>query len=141
MNINSIKIIFQFIPVFFLLSCSENSDLNGIENSVTINSLNKQIFIESKIWGLAGNHEEIKLIPSENCDTIIFYTDQIFYKTKGTDTLVIHTNSSSYAEKPLNLCGTIILEIHDLKNYDDIKNMERSFKEKGLERITIYDEK
>lgn len=141
MNIKKIKLVIQILLVVALISCFEIPDLNGIENSVSINGINKQFYIESKTWGLAGNHEEIKLVSKENCDTITFYTDQIFYEIKGTDTLAIHTNSSSFFEKPSKFCETIFLEIYELKYFDDIKEMERTFKEKGLKRITIYDEK
>jgi hypothetical protein len=124
-----------------LMACSGMPDLNRIENSVAVIGLKKKISIESKTWGLAGNHEEIKLISDEACDTIIFYTDQIFYKTKGTDTLIIYVNKSSYNEKPTYMCETIVLEMHNLTYYDDIKEIERSYKTKGLKRITVYDEK
>jgi len=136
-----IRLFFQILPAVVLSSCFEMPDLNGIENSVSISGMNKQFFIESKTWGLAGNDEEIKLVSAENCDTITFYTDQIFYEVKGTDTLAIHTNSSSFSEKPSKFCETIFLEIHELTSYDDIEKMEKTFKERGLERFTSNDGK
>jgi len=129
------------ILAVLLVSCSDMPDLNGIENSVEVNGLEKKISIESKTWGLAGNHEEIRLISDETCDTIVFYTDQLFYKTKGTDTLIIYVNRSSYKEKPIHMCETVFMEIHNLTYNDDIKEIESSYKSKGLKRITVYDGK
>ena len=107
-------------------------------NKVKIDYPNQSVNIESRYWGLVGNHEIIQLTSTKECDTVIFYTDQIFYRKTGDDSLVIYVSGSSYSEKQSSLCDNIDLDIHDLKSYDDIREMERTYKSKGLERITIY---
>ena len=122
------------------MACVKINGPESIVNEVTLTGLKTPINISSNTWGLAGNHEIIRLTSTENCDTVIFYTNQLFYTTKGADTLVIYTNYSSYAEKPKSMCGVVHLEIVDLNSYDEIKALERTYLEKELKRITIYKE-
>lgn len=132
------KPILSILICILFSTCTEINGSDSIVNKVTISNLKTQINIESKTWGLAGNHEIIQLTSMEKCDTIKFYTDQIFYTTRGNDTLVIYTNSSSYSEKPKSICGNIHLDINDLNSYDEIKELERTYQKMKLKRITIY---
>ncbi len=130
-----------YLPIIFLLgSCGDFPDMNGISKKVVLSNFKTEVNLESRVWGLAGNHETIKLTsPNADCDTIIFHTDQIFYQAKGNDTLLIYTNRSSYSEEPITFCGSIQLDIRNLNNYDEIKRMEKEYQKLGLERLTVYE--
>ena len=132
--------IFGLIKVF--------NKLDGLESTriVRFNEMNIELKIKARTWGLAGNHEEIYVTSNETlennsqCDTLVFYSDQLFYKIKEPDTLIIYANYSSFSETTPKLCSKVNIKIIVLKYYDDVKLMENSFHEQGLERITIYDE-
>lgn len=142
-----IAILFIGWALFGLVSIFNK--LDGLESTriIHFDKLKIEFKIQAKTWGLAGNHEEIYVTSSESsetdsqCDTLLFYSDQLFYKAIEPDTLIIYVKYSSFSETTPKLCSKVNIKIVDLKYFDGIKQMENSFHEHGLERISIYDNK
>ena len=121
--------------------------MEGNESRVIVDfpEINQKIAIEARTWGLAGNHEVISIslfeepgIPDSSLIQT-FYTSELYYRKKGTDTLSVYAMSSSYKDDFLHTIGNVILEVHPINNDADEPDYRNHFKELGLNRITIYD--
>ncbi|GAB3423664.1 hypothetical protein GCM10027516_23130 [Niabella aquatica] len=114
------------------------------ENSISINlrNGNEPLFLRAKVWGVAGNHEEIVLSRSENslpdkANDYIFYTSEIFYKIKGDSSVFVYAPESSTSE-PVNKISNVTIK--GLKTADEIRDYSINYKRYGLQRISIYEQ-
>ncbi|MCH5598096.1 hypothetical protein [Niabella ginsengisoli] len=107
--------------------------------------MNQKIKIEARTWGLAGNHEEISIFQINEINPggvnvkQTFYTNELFYRKRGQDTLQIFAPSSSYKKEYLHRIGNVVLDINPLKRYDQVREFNSKYKEMGLNRISVYD--
>ena len=142
---------FKILPLALLFSCNApdkaNSFIGGNSSEAILNFaiVNQKIKIKARTWGLAGNHEEISVfqINEINPDGIIikqtFYTDELFYRKRGLDTLQIFAPGSSYNKEFLHRIGNVTLDIHPLKTNAQVLELNSKYKEMGLHRISVYD--
>ena len=114
------------------------------EDMQTINftDTDKEVFLRAKVWGVAGNHEEIVL--SESNKTIsdkavdyIFYTSDVYYKTENNSTITLYAPESSISE-PTSKFSNITVNIKGLKSANEIKDYEVNFQKYGLKKISVY---
>lgn len=115
------------------------------ESVLDFGEMNQKVKIEARVWGVAGNHEEISIfqINETDSDSVnvkqTFYTTELFYRKLGQDTLQIFASSSSYKEEVLHTIGNVILDINPIIGYDQVRAFNSKYKEMGLKRISVYD--
>lgn len=98
------------------------------------------LFIRAKVWGIAGNHQQIVVSQSNNklpdkTYDYIFYTSEIFYKVGKDNNVIVYAAESSISEpeKPhLNVT------LKGLKTYDEIKEYNTNYQKYDLERFCVY---
>jgi hypothetical protein len=118
------------------------------EDIVEFPELNEKVYIRARAWGLAGNHEEIIIstTPIEKDrqavkgEDYIFYTTEIYYQKKGTDTLMVYADASTIGKIPNGLRTTINIVPVGLKNYGEVKQYKQNYKEYDLNKISVYNE-
>lgn len=135
------------LTIWFTRSASE-VDVATISNDYVIDfeELDAKIFIRAKTWGVSGNHEEIVFSSApfqedNQCSKVecfIFYTSEIFYKKKGTDTLLVFAGASAISEKPNNFSSPIKIVVNELKNYDEVKDYEMNYKKYELSKVDVH---
>ena len=104
--------------------------------------VDSKIYMTARVWGYTGDHEEVRLCttPIEFKDTevghcIVFYTDEAFYRKVAANRLSIYVPASSVPKNlPVKL-GQIEIEVHELKNSDDVTELKRNYEEHGLVSI------
>ena len=107
--------------------------------SVRIGSDSNTLYLKAKIWGIAGDHEQIVLskskdnIPDHKVD-YIFYAPEIFYKV-GDTIIYIYAPYSSISE-PIEKNPNVVIK--ELRSYDEIKDYNNRYSSYGLERISVY---
>lgn len=107
--------------------------------SVRIGSDSNELFLKAKIYGIAGDHEQIVLSKSKDCIPnhkvdYVFYAPEIFYKV--VDTIIyIYAPYSSISE-PIEKIPNVVIK--GLKSYDEIKDYNNHYSSYGLERISVY---
>jgi hypothetical protein len=99
------------------------------------------LFIRAKVWGIAGNHEQIVVSQSNNklpdkTNDYIFYTSEIFYKVGKDNNVIVYATESSISE-PVNTIPNVIIK--GLKTYDEINEYKTNYQKYGLERMSVYD--
>lgn len=149
---HSIKMFFG--PVISLSICfgcdsisQDNSALAGKDKQVVVDfpEIGQNIKIRSRVWGVAGNHEETSIFSGDGSNAAkstvkqIFYTSEIFYKKRGKDTLVVFAPNSSFKDDVLKVIGNVQLEIHSLKGFDEVQHYSRKYQDLGLNRISAYE--
>ena len=143
-----IKILLSFA---LLVSCNSPNKADSFmegkqsESVLDFGEMNQKVKIEARVWGVAGNHEEISIfqINETDSDSVnvkqTFYTTELFYRKLGQDTLQIFASSSSYKEEVLHTIGNVILDINPIIGYDQVRAFNSKYKEMGLKRISVYD--
>jgi hypothetical protein len=131
-------------------NCNTNnhndSILEGKSNQVTIefSENGHQIKIIARVWGIAGNHEEISIMSGHELninDTMakqIFYTSKIFYK-KDKNTLLVFAPFSSYKKNVLQTIDNVRMEVHALHTAEEIQRYNDNYSKMGLKRVSVYD--
>lgn len=133
-------IIVVCVKTYYDLSKAEI--LSREEKIETITFANgKKIYVRAKIWGVAGNHEEI--VFSENPITFpdkerdyIFYTNEIVYKIEN-NSLILYACKCD-ASIPIIIFKDIEIIFKDLKTVDEIRDYNTNYHKYGLERISVY---
>ena len=102
-----------------------------------------KIYTVARIWGMTGDHEEVRLcsepyefgkrVQTDKC--VVFYTERIFYKKDGDEGLQIFAPSSSISPDIKNSVGQIKLAVKELKTFNEIKDYEKNFEKYGLMTI------
>jgi len=109
--------------------------------SIELLNVNKKLFLRAKIWGVAGNHEQIVLshsdssLPNKKTD-YLFYTSKIFYKVVNEKNISIYAPGSSISE-PANKLPYVTLKV--LKTADEVRDYNTNYEKYGLKRFSIYD--
>lgn len=104
---------------------------------------NTKIYMLARIWGITGNSEEVRLCSEpyefgkrdQDDKCVVFFTDRLYYKKDGVNSLQIYAPSSSI---PLNIkdsVGSIRISVKGLRYFDDIKDFEQNFENYGLMTI------
>ncbi len=129
--------------VWYFYNWRSEEFLQSKESIVQLNlGSNKQpLYLRAKIWGIAGNHEQIVLSRSNNSapDTTIdyiFYTSEVFYRVENDSILILYVTESSIVE-PANKTPNVI--IIGLETVDQIGDYTTNYKKYGLERISVYE--
>ena len=111
--------------------------------TITLDRVERPIYIKAKNWGIAGNHEEIVLsmssanISNKESD-YIFYSNEVYYKTDSIQVITIFAPESSISE-PLNKFTNPVVKINGLKNADEIKDYALNYQKYGLKKIAFND--
>ena len=124
-----------------------NSLLDGNENQVIVNfpETGQKLKIVARVWGIAGNHEEISILLNSGSsinDTVVkqtFYTSELFYNKKDKNTLLVFAPLSSYKDDVTQMIAGVKIEIHSLINANEIKRYNNNYKKMGLRRVSVYD--
>jgi len=125
-------------------------DVPLTQNDYVINfeELNEKVYVKAKAWGLAGNNEEIILSVSPISDEhkayskdecFIFYTSEVYYKKKDTNTLLIYVDYKS--KIPPNLSTKIKIIQIQMKDNAEIQDYRMNYEKYGLSKISIYKDK
>ena len=88
--------------VWFYLNCGKDEVIPEKDKtrSILLKNEGRPLFIRAKVWGIAGNHEQIVVSQSNNklpdkTNDYIFYTSEIFYKVEKDNNLIIYAAESS----------------------------------------------
>jgi len=107
---------------------------------VYLQNKNIKLYIKTRTWGLAGNHEQIfitktnKGIYPDSLTDIVFNTDVICYKIINDSLLLIYSPSEPFA---YNLKNNYI-KIITVNGGDSLRDLTYNFKNYGLKRIRVY---
>lgn len=145
-NVKKIVLLFLVLlivgAIWFYKLSSEVEIIPTNEITRVFNFANgSKIYIRAKVWGVAGNHEEIAF--SENPITIadkekdyIFYTDEVLYKIdKNILTLYAPQSGGSISKIPFK---DVEIIFKGLKKADEIRDYSINYKKYGLQRISVY---
>lgn len=107
--------------------------------SVRIGSDSNVLYLTAKIWGIAGDHEQIVLSKSKDSSPnhivdYIFYAPEIFYKVENS-IIYIYAPYGSISE-PIEKIPNVVIK--ELRLYDEIKDYNNHYSRYGLERISVY---
>lgn len=118
-----------------ILDTKEKTEILTFENG-------KKIYIRAKVWGVAGNHEEV--VFSENPITVpdkerdyIFYTNEVVYKIENNSLRLYACDCD--ASMPTIIFKDIQVILKDLKTADEIRDYNTNYQKYGLERISVYE--
>lgn len=145
---NAKKILLLFLlllavaAIWFYQNWRQEEFMPAKENmiSIELGDTNKPLYLKARIWGVAGNHEEIVLSVSDSsfsnkANDYIFYTSEIFYKI-GNDGNVIVYAPESLVSEPVNKMPNVIIK--GLKTADEIRDYSVNYKKYGLQRVSVY---
>ena len=109
--------------------------------SIRLGNEGTPLFIRAKLWGIAGNHEQIVVSQSNNklldkTKDYIFYTSEIFYKVGKDNNVIVYAAESSISE-PVNPIPNVTIK--GLKTYDEINEYTTNYRRYGLKRMSVYD--
>lgn len=146
-NIKKILLLFLVLltigAIWFYRNWRKEEFMPAKENTISINLGNESrpLFLRAKVWGVAGNHEQIVLSQSNNnvankTDDYIFYTSEVFYKVGNDNTVIVYATESSISE-PVNKIPNVTVK--GLKTADEIRDYNINYQKYGLERISIYE--
>jgi hypothetical protein len=144
--VTTLVVIFGAISLL-TISAVKDLDMKSFINEQIIDfkELDSKVYLRGRVWGLAGNHEEI-IISTSPIDKsrkpiigkdYIFYYSEIYFKRQGLDTLVVYAESSSIAKIPENLSSPIKVIISELKTYDKVKDFQINYRNYGLTKFNI----
>lgn len=129
--------------VFTYLFLSE-LETEEIRNEIKLNypKLNEELVFNSRLWGLAGNHEEIVLSGKETNESkesnYVFYTTELYYLAKD-DSLIIYTNPS-FVNAPLDFNSPVKILLKDLNTSSELVNYKDNYKKYGLKKFSAFNE-
>lgn len=142
-----ISIVLTFILIklnYFTSQFEGRYELGEVEFPVH----NETIFIQAKAWGLAGNHEEVKisnislgntaLCNTAKCRCMLFYTDEVYYRKENEDSLIIHVSKSSFPKSTYCLKSGVHISVNSIKGYDNVLHYKLHYKDYGLTRVSVY---
>ena len=109
-------------------------------HSISFPSLKAEIKIETLSWGLSGNHNRIIISEDSSTSTFqyTFYTSELFYKKIGEDSLRIFVPSSCIHAIPDHISQTVKIDLVELRNFDEIQQIESTYQKNGLTKIITY---
>lgn len=122
----------------FFFSEEENIWLLKKTEIINLPNGNKTVYIEARIWGLAGNHEEIRLSlckdvhPADKLNDYIFYTREVYYKVENDSILTVY--ASRHLNEPINKIPNVLVKT--FKNSDEIIDYEKNYEKYGLKRVS-----
>lgn len=103
-----------------------------------------KIYTVARVWGITGNHEEVRLCSepfefgkrdqTEQC--VVFHTDQIFYKKDSPTSMQVYAPRWAIPPETKNFIGGIRIFVKELKDFDDFKDFEQHFEEYGLNTVS-----
>ena len=113
---------------------------NETINSISLCNVKNPLFLRAKIWGIAGNHEEIILSQSDSRwsdkeKDYIFYTSEVFFKVEKDSLITLYAPESSISEPLTGLPNVRIIGMNDA---DSIKDYNINYKKYGLQRLSVY---
>jgi hypothetical protein len=102
-----------------------------------------KIYASARAWGLAGNHEEVRLCSApiklgqtgQQGKCIVFYTNEMFYRKEGSERLHVYVDSSSVPNDQLKQLGSVEIVVTELRNVDKINDLEMNNDKYGLASI------
>jgi hypothetical protein len=152
--LRKLLLIFSFLAIavaFFIgiqrfLKTSNDFHMSIKENSTTIlcEESGNKLFIRARAWGLAGNHEEIVVSErkedglTHDNQKLVIYASKIYYKITQDCKLVIYAPNPSFTTQKITI-SNIEISIIGLKNYDEIMEFDKNYKQFGLKRFGIFD--
>lgn len=145
-NVKKILLLFLLLlavgVIWFYQNWRQEEFMPAKENmtSIKLDNINKPLYLKARIWGVAGNHEEIVLSESDSSfsnktNDYIFYTSEIFYEV-GNDGKVIVYAPESLVSEPINKMPNVIIK--GLKTADEIRDYSVNYKKYGLQRVSVY---
>jgi hypothetical protein len=147
--INIKKILFLFLVLLIVVAIwlfrnwRQEEFIPAKENmtSIKLGNKNSPLYLKAKIWGVAGNHEELVLSQSDSSlpnitDDYIFYTSEVFYKIESDSHVTIYATESSISE-PVNKIPNVTVK--GLKTANEIRDYNTNYQKYGLQRISVYE--
>ena len=104
----------------------------------------ERIHTVARIWGITGNHEEVRLCSrpfefgkrDQTSECLVFHTDRIYYKKDGGTSLRVFAPGSSIPPGISTSVGKVRVSVKELKTYDEIRNFEQNFEHYGLSTLS-----
>lgn len=147
---NSKKVLLLFLAllivgvIWFYRDWRQEEFMPAKENmtSIKLGNANRPLYLKAKVWGVAGNHEEIVLSQSNSnlpnkANDYIFYTPEVFYKVESNSNVIVYAPESLISEPEKKIPN---VTIRGLKTADEIKDYNNNYQKYGLERISVYEQ-
>jgi hypothetical protein len=146
-----IVLIFFFIIAFLIFLL--NSFLSKFDPKVDIeivkyNEIDESIYIKAKAWGLAGNHNEILIstdllendndCSKENCECMIFYASELYFKKVGKDSLIVYVGASTLPLEKGCLKSQVKVLVKEIKSYNEVQDYSKYYEDYGLSKVSVY---
>lgn len=131
--------LFVYFVALFVYICFSLGDVGAsIEKNAEIINGNDTIYFSSKVHGLTGDHIRIIVTDNNGNLNIESHSPVIYYKFQN-DSLILYTHindmdSSSHYNRQSKI------RLVDLKDYDDISNMEVNYSKVGLKKFSVYND-
>ncbi|MBK8466144.1 MAG: hypothetical protein IPL32_09955 [Chloracidobacterium sp.] len=106
-------------------------------------NINRKIYTVARVWGITGDHEEVRLCSEpyefgkrdQTDQCVVFHTERIFYKKDGASGLIVFAPSFSISPTNKEMIGPIKISTKSLKNFEEINDYEQNFENYGLMTI------
>lgn len=141
LTIFTLMVIFAIIVICHAFHATKRLDTSCKTETIAvrIGSDSNVLYLKARIYGIAGNHEQIVLSKSENSSPnhivdYIFYAPEIFYKVENS-IIYIYAPYSSISE-PIEKIPNVVIK--ELRLYDEIMDYNNHYSRYGLERISVY---
>jgi hypothetical protein len=153
-NVLSVCVILLLIAgiCWYLISINKISSITFPatlkENVIDFSPLASKIYINTQIFGYTGSSERINISTSPlnknktyGKDSLyVIYSDEIYFKKIGIDTLIVFANASSIIPGSLTLKTPVKIIIKELNSYDEIHDYSLNFKKYGLTKFSVYND-
>ena len=133
-----------FVTTLWFACNSKETFMEGSSKSVLLEfpGVKTNLIVKARVWGVAGGHEittvqEDNGKPSDSSQIQIFYTSEIYYH-KGVDKLVVYARKSSITTL-LDSIGRVRMEVITIDNRDKLNELARTYKSKGLDKLSAYE--
>lgn len=122
-----------------MLSDLKTEDIRN-EKKIVYPLVNEELAFNSRLWGLAGNHEEIILSGKKTLGnkekSYVFYATELYYK-KINDSLIIYTNPS-FVKAPIEFESPVKVILKNLNTASELADYKANYKEYGLSRFSAF---
>lgn len=127
-----------------LLGCSDHPlQTSAPTISIAFQKLNEHLIIEPRVWGVAGNHQQI-LVKTDSTkraydqdEDYAFVSDEIYYR-HTSDSLVIYAPSDAIMPFPTLWGSRVIVSCNGLDGYDTMIDYRKNYAKYGLQRVSVY---
>jgi hypothetical protein len=143
-NLKTIRFLLFVVVFFASLFCGcqskrSSSGVNTEESMIdSLDFLNSKvkIYLTARAWGIAGNHEEIRIFGKQTLDSINLYTSEVYYKKAANDSLIVYVPQSAIPSDVKENIGEVEVHLISLNTQAEVMDYSSNYSKYGLIRIS-----